>query len=149
MISIWSDGACSGNPGNGGYAAYIQSDSVVCAVCGSEDYTTNNRMELNGFLSGLLLVKSIGGNEVINIYTDSKYIENAINCGWLKKWHKNDYKGVKNTDLWSDVYAVLNELTVNVIWVKGHSSSTGNHIADKIACEARDGLHGKRAIIYF
>jgi ribonuclease HI len=148
-IDIWSDGACSGNPGPGGYAAYINYGDVVIAVCGSEDYTTNNRMELSGFLAGLKEAKHIDSKSHITVYTDSKYISNAINCGWLSKWIKKGFSGVKNIDLWQEIVPLLNELDVTVMWVKGHSTSHGNSLADKIACEARDGIHGKQSVIYF
>lgn len=149
MISIWTDGACSGNPGRGGYAAYIQLNNSIHAICGHEAYTTNNRMELSGFLVGITAARDIDVTEPVTVYTDSKYIENAINCGWLKKWVKKLYKGVKNSDLWVQIEPLMNSLDINVVWVKGHSSTVGNNMADKLACEARDGIHGKYSVIYF
>lgn len=148
-IVIWSDGACSGNPGPGGYAAYIHYGDNVLAICGSESYTTNNRMELSGFLAALSEAKMIDDRANVTIYTDSKYISNAVNCGWLSKWKKKEFKGVKNIDLWLQIIELLNELSVEIIWVKGHASNPGNVMADKIACEARDGIHGRRSIIHF
>lgn len=149
MIRIWTDGACSGNPGRGGYAAYIQFNSTSKAVCGHEAYTTNNRMELNGFLAGIVAAREISPMIPITIYTDSKYIENAINCGWLNKWVRKNFKGIKNSDLWLQIEPLVRSLNISVVWVKGHSSSLENNIADRFACEARDGLHGKSSIIYF
>ena len=106
-------------------------------------------MELNGFLAGIVAAKEISPMIPITIYTDSKYIENAINCGWLNKWVRKNFKGIKNSDLWLQIEPLVRSLNISVVWVKGHSSSLENNIADRFACEARDGLHGKSSIIYF
>jgi ribonuclease HI len=148
-MEIWTDGSCSGNPGRGGFAAYIKHGHNEYAVCGSDAYTTNNRMELRGFLAACLAASDIDPKNMVTIYTDSKYVENAINCGWLQKWEKKGYKDIKNSDIWHQIFIILNKVNVSVVWVKGHSDSKENEIADRLANEARDGVHGKQSIIYF
>jgi len=148
-MRIWSDGACSNNPGNGGYAAYIENGLEEIAICGSENYTTNNRMELMGFISGLRFASDNHVKDTVTIYTDSKYIENAINCKWINKWQTKAYKDIKNDDLWRLVWELINKLSVRVIWVKGHANDKGNIVADMLATESRDGIRGKYSIIYF
>ena len=138
ILEIWCDGACSGNPGNGGYAAVIVGDRIQFSA-GYSEYTTNNRMELAGFIEALLMAADgfkLGYTHV-KIYTDSKYIENAINCGWLKKWAKSGFDGIKNPELWENVHYLIGpykEITVE--WVKGHSGVSGNEIVDKVAVDA-------------
>jgi ribonuclease HI len=141
VLNIWCDGACSGNPGPGGYASAITyKDSTIAYYAGYSEYTTNNRMELAGFISAIKMAmtensKGIYNNVVIN--TDSKYIENAINCGWLIKWVKKDFVKIKNPDLWIEVYELLSKCNFIVVrWVKGHSGLIGNDIVDKLACES-------------
>lgn len=140
VIHIYSDGACSGNPGPGGYAAVIYMKSGNICVCGSSEDTTNNRMELTGFLNGVgtaLINKSEGEYKII-VHTDSKYVENAINCGWLNKWAKKNYDKVKNVDLWEMVFKILDSRNTNieVVWCKGHSGVIQNELADKFAVVA-------------
>ena len=141
MISIWCDGACSGNPGPGGYAAaIIKSDSTIEFQSGYNEYTTNNRMELFGFICALKMSidKTINvDKESVIIFTDSKYIENAINCGWLNKWSLNGFSKIKNPDLWIDVYKIISKHNhITIKWVKGHSGIIGNDIVDRLAVEA-------------
>jgi len=141
VLNAWCDGACAGNPGPGGFsAAIIFKDSTISFYSGYSEYTTNNRMELNGFIQAIRLVL----NEVYNgfsgeviIHTDSKYIENAINCGWLDKWARKGFVKIKNPDLWQEVYTVISKCEfITVKWVKGHSGIIGNDIVDRLAVEA-------------
>jgi len=141
LLNIWSDGACAGNPGPGGYAAAItNSNSTIVFMAGYEDYTTNNRMELSGFIGALKLALNEvlkGFNGDVIIHTDSKYIENAINCGWLMKWARKGFVSIKNPDLWQEVYTVMSKCDfITVKWVKGHSGIIGNDIVDRLAVEA-------------
>lgn len=148
MIVAWTDGSCKGNPGKGGYAAYITYGKHKYAVCGSNPNTTNNRMELEGFIAALESARDLKVDDIV-IYTDSKYIENAINCGWLRKWIGRSFEGIKNPDLWSSVANLMKGINPEVRWVKGHSSSKENAIADKIATDSADGLYGRRSVVCF
>lgn len=139
-LDIWTDGACSGNPGPGGYAAVILYDSYIEYRAGYSPDTTNNRMELTGMINALemaLIGIRTGVCSSAIIHTDSKYIENAINCGWLKKWVKNDFSKIKNSDLWKEINLLLHQSDdISIKWVKGHSGIDGNTIADELATEA-------------
>ena len=147
VININTDGSCSGNPGPGGWAAIVQLENEKIIACGLDEDTTNNRMELKGFIAGLEMAinaKLENPSAVINIYTDSKYVENPINLKWIDKWIINGFKDIKNVDLWVQIADILNVMNnINVIWVEREK----NKFADKIAREARDGMYGKRATI--
>jgi ribonuclease HI len=140
ILHVWCDGACSGNPGIGGYAAAaFRSDNMVEYSSGYSEYTTNNRMELNGFIQALKIALSYTESEIstITIHTDSKYVENAINCKWINKWAKKEFSKVKNQELWKEVYLVISKCTfINVEWVKGHSGVFENDLVDRLATEA-------------
>jgi ribonuclease HI len=141
VLNIWCDGACSGNPGPGGFAsAVIYKDSTIAFTAGYSDFTTNNRMELAGFINALkAALKEVYAGYIGNIviHTDSKYIENAINCGWLDKWTRKGFNKIKNPDLWQEVYTVISKCDfITVKWVKGHSGIIGNDIVDRLAVEA-------------
>jgi len=135
---IYTDGACSGNPGPGGWGAVIlDEEKNETNISGKEKTTTNNRMELVAPIMALRKIKKV--SEVI-IYTDSTYLKNGITI-WIKKWEKNNWKNtskkpVKNKDLW----IILNELSKEQIidwrWVKAHAGNKYNEIADKLATEA-------------
>lgn len=137
-VSIWSDGACTGNPGIGGYAAIVKFKGKSIAVYGSAEYTTNNRMELLGFIAGIKTAMARASAKDIIIYTDSMYISNSINLGWLNRWHSTGYKDIKNVDLWQTVYKLLNRVEVQVKWVKGHSTNKLNAQVDEIAVAAKE-----------
>lgn len=136
----WVDGACSGNPGPGGYGVVVEKDGKQIAVLqGNNANTTNNRMELEAFITALRFAKEQGIKD-ITIYTDSKYVSNPLTCGWLKKWHAKGYANKANTDQWRIVYELLQLVNVEVIWVKGHASNANNILADKYAVEAMNML---------
>ena len=138
VAHIWSDGSCSHNQGKGGYAAVIMYDGKGKIIYGSEEHTTNNRMELTAFISGIRqAINDNGCKTEIVVYTDSKYIENAINCKWINRWNLNGYKGIKNPDLWRSVWDLLSVYTVEVVWVKGHADVENNKLADEFAVIAR------------
>lgn len=133
-VVIFTDGACSGNPGNGGWGAYIEIDEKKIELSGSENNTTNNRMELKAVISALAYLKK---KRDIILFTDSKYVMKGIQ-EWIKKWKTNNWKTsqkktVKNKDLWVELDSLTNKHSIQWEWVKGHSGNYGNEIADRLA----------------
>ena len=135
---IYTDGACSGNPGPGGWGAVIfdQKDNQK-NISGSEKDTTNNRMEL---LAAIMALKKIKTNSEIVIYTDSTYVKNGI-TEWIKKWEKHGWKNanrkpVKNKDLWIKLENLCKDNKIIWKWVKGHSDNKYNNLADELATQA-------------
>ncbi len=136
MIRIFSDGACAGNPGLGGWAAVIiDMNGAVSTVAGYEIDTTNNRMELTAAIMGLTaVVKYIDTYEIL-VHTDSTYLKDGI-TKWIYSWKKNDWRNgrIKNIDLWQQLDVVANISTmIKWIWVKAHSGIEYNELADKLA----------------
>jgi ribonuclease HI len=132
MINIYCDGACSGNPGPGGWAAIIL--STTCdTVKGREDYTTNNRMELLAAIEGLKYMTNKSYKQ-ITIHTDSIYVKNGVTI-WSKNWLKNKWKNnkIKNQDLWQSLIEINNLLKPEWRWIKGHYGHYYNELADKLA----------------
>lgn len=134
-ISIYTDGACSGNPGPGGWGAVLVYNKIEKELSGSEKETTNNRMELTAVIEALSALKE--PCEVI-LTTDSKYVCDAINKQWVFGWQKNgwrkaDKKPALNVDLWKKLLALLQVHKVEFIWVKGHNGHKYNEICDKLA----------------
>ena len=137
IINIWTDGACSGNPGPGGWGALIKYNNSTKEISGSEKNTTNNRMEMMAVIKAL---KYIDTKSQINLYTDSKYVKEGI-TNWIITWKKNNWKNsqkkdVKNKDLWIELDSLSLKHNINWNWVKGHSGNIENDIADKLATEA-------------
>ena len=135
-ITIYTDGACSGNPGKGGWAAVIIEDKNEKTISGSEPLTTNNRMELSAVINAL---KEVGSAE-LDIYTDSKYVKNGIES-WIKNWKINGWmtaakQPVKNKDLWLELDTLVSEKVIGWKWVKGHSNDHYNTIVDEAARKA-------------
>lgn len=135
-ITIYTDGACSGNPGKGGWAAVIIEDKNEKTISGSEPLTTNNRMELSAVINAL---KEVGSAE-LDIYTDSKYVKNGIES-WIKNWKINGWmtaakQPVKNKDLWIELDTLVSEKAIGWKWVKGHSNDHYNTIVDEAARKA-------------
>tara|TARA_B110000483_G_scaffold58844_1_gene73449 strand:- start:260 stop:685 length:426 start_codon:yes stop_codon:yes gene_type:complete len=135
-ITIYTDGACSGNPGKGGWAAVIVEDKNEKTISGSEPLTTNNRMELSAVINAL---KEVGSAE-LDIYTDSKYVKNGIES-WIKNWKINGWmtaakQPVKNKDLWLELDTLVSEKAIGWKWVKGHSNDHYNTIVDEAARKA-------------
>ena len=134
-VKIYTDGACSGNPGKGGWAAIILDiNSSQSSISGSESNTTNNRMEL---MAPIMALKKIKKKSEIIIYTDSKYVKNGI-TDWIKKWKTNNWKSsnrkpVKNKDLWVKLDNCCSKHTVIWKWVKAHAGNEFNNIADRNA----------------
>ncbi len=137
-VRAYTDGACSGNPGPGGWAAVILFPSDRQEISGFEEDTTNNRMELRAAVETLKLVLSLGYTK-IDIYSDSAYVVNAVKKEWLKKWGHNGWKtvggeDVKNKDLWIRLVELLTRSRyINFIKVKGHSGDKNNELVDKLA----------------
>ena len=135
---IYTDGACSGNPGPGGWGAVIfDENKKQINISGKEIMTTNNRMEL---LAPIMAIKRIKEKSEITVYTDSTYLKNGI-TDWIKKWEKNGWKNssnqpIKNKDLWLELNKLSSEHKVSWNWVEGHSNNEFNNLADKLATEA-------------
>jgi ribonuclease HI len=132
---IYTDGACSGNPGPGGWGAVIiDGDNNQKKISGKEKETTNNRMEL---MAPIMALKKIKANSEIVIFTDSTYVKNGI-TEWIQKWKINDWKNannksVKNKDLWLKLDNLCKDNKIKWTWVKGHSSNEYNNLAEELA----------------
>ena len=136
-IKIYTDGACSGNPGKGGWGALIQENDNEKKLSGSELNTTNNRMELTAVIKAL---EHYDEAREIEVFTDSKYVMQGI-TEWIKNWKSNHWKtsqkkDVKNKDLWVLLDSVSAKHDIKWSWVKGHAGDYGNEIADKLATQA-------------
>jgi ribonuclease HI len=136
-VDLYTDGACSGNPGLGGYCAILIYNGVEKVVCGSEQETTNNRMELLAVIKGLSALKEKCN---VNVYSDSQYVIDAFNQGWINSWQNNGWKTagkkeVKNPDLWKKLLDLTKEHAVTFIKVKGHADNEYNNRCDKIAVD--------------
>ncbi|SNT01252.1 ribonuclease HI [Asanoa hainanensis] len=150
-VDIWTDGACSGNPGPGGWGALLRYGTVEKEMCGGEaTATTNNRMELMAPISAL---EGLTRPSVVRLHTDSVYVRDGI-TKWLPKWKANGWQTsartpVKNVDLWQRLEAALEPHEVSWFWVKGHSGHPENERADGLANrglrEARDGAASRPA----
>ena len=137
MIKIYTDGSCLKNPGNGGWAAIICTDNEVKKISGSEKDTTNNRMELMATINAL---KEVNSEDLIEIYTDSKYVKNGI-TDWIHNWIKNNWKtsnkeDVKNKDLWVQLHDLNNNSNIKWNWVKAHTGNPLNEEVDLLAKKA-------------
>ena len=134
-VDIYTDGACSGNPGAGGYCAILIFNGIEKIVSGGAEETTNNRMELLAVIEGL---KALKEPCEVDLYSDSQYVINAINEKWLDGWVKSEWraeskKSIKNVDLWQALIPLIKKHKVNFIKVKGHSDNEYNNRCDKIA----------------
>ena len=138
-VTIYTDGACSGNPGPGGWAAILRYGAREKAISGGEAETTNNRMELLGAISALQLLKEPCA---VDLYTDSQYLANAINQGWLKSWKARGWRRkegpLKNPDLWQALDELLETHSVTFHWVKGHAENEYNNRCDAMAVSERE-----------
>jgi ribonuclease HI len=135
-VYMYTDGAARGNPGRGGYGVVLMSGTARMELSAGYQYTTNNRMELMAVLAGL---KSLKGNgHQIRVYSDSRYVVDAINKNWLKGWEKKGFVKVKNPDLWKELVPLLRLWSPQFIWVKGHSDNPYNNRCDQLATQAAD-----------
>jgi len=128
-ITLYVDGACRGNPGLGGWGAYIVNGQQEHKIYGGEDHTTNNRMELTAAIEGILFCDK---QDKLVIYTDSKYVKQGI-TEWIHGWKKKNWKDVKNPDLWQKLDEVCQGREIEWHWVKGHAGHPGNEMADQLA----------------
>ena len=133
-FKIYTDGACSGNPGKGGWAAIILNGKSQSSISGSENKTTNNRMEL---MAPIMALKKIKNKSEIIIYTDSRYVKDGI-TEWIKKWKLNNWKNsnkksVKNKDLWVKLDNSCRNHNISWKWVKAHAGNKFNNLADELA----------------
>ena len=137
-ITLYTDGAARGNPGPGGYGAVLIYGNHKKELSKGFKHTTNNRMELWAIIAGL---ESITKRELpVTIYSDSQYVVNSINKGWLNTWMKTNFKGgKKNSDLWRKYHALAKDFTINIVWVKGHADNEFNNRCDELATAAADG----------
>lgn len=137
-VTVYTDGACSGNPGPGGWAAVLIYGAAEKELSGGEAATTNNRMELTAVIRALSALKEPCA---VTVYTDSQYIARALNEGWLKKWKAAGFTkkgGLKNADLWRELDGLLQRHTVSFQWVKGHGDNDYNNRCDAMAVARRD-----------
>lgn len=135
QITIYTDGACSGNPGPGGWGAILEWNGVEKELSGGEAQTTNNRMELTGVICALGALKEPCQ---VSLYTDSKYVCDAVTRGWVygwraKGWIKADKKPALNVDLWEKLLPLLEYHDVTWHWVKGHAENEKNNRCDRLA----------------
>ena len=138
-ITIYTDGACSGNPGPGGWGAVLMYGDKQKELSGGHPDTTNNRMELLGVITALSALKEPCR---VDLYTDSQYIVNAINEGWVAGWQKRGWRrkggAVKNLDLWQELLPLLETHEVAFNWVKGHAENEYNNRCDELAVMERE-----------
>ena len=136
-VEIFTDGACSGNPGPGGYGAVLRYKGTEKEISGGDSNTTNNRMELMAVIEALKLLKEPCE---VQLYSDSQYVCNAFNKGWVEKWKAKNWmrtksEPVKNPDLWKELYALCEIHKVTFNWVKGHAGHPENERCDRLAVE--------------
>jgi len=137
---MYTDGSARGNPGPGGYGVILMSGTHKKEFSQGYQHTTNNRMELMAVIAGLKAMKKNGN--IITIYSDSQYVVNAIEKGWLNNWIKTNFKGgKKNKDLWMEYHQLSQDHTIKFKWVKGHADNPYNNRCDELATEAADGHH--------
>lgn len=136
-VEIFTDGACSGNPGPGGWGAVLRCGTAEKELSGGEKSTTNNRMELTAVISALSALKQPC---IVTLCSDSKYVIDAVTKGWAKSWQKNnwiksDKKPALNADLWEQLLALLDQHDVSFVWIKGHAGHPENERCDQMAVE--------------
>ncbi len=134
-VEIFTDGACSGNPGPGGYGAILRYKGTEKEISGGDKETTNNRMELLAVIEALKLLKEPCE---VQLYSDSQYVCNAFNLGWVEKWRAKNWmrtkkEPVKNPDLWKELYSLCQIHNVTYNWVKGHDGHPENERCDRLA----------------
>ena len=140
-VDIYTDGACSGNPGPGGWGVLIEIDNKNIELSGGDKDTTNNRMEL---MAAIKALEEIDQDYEITLYTDSNYVKDGI-TSWISNWKKNNWKtaskkDVKNKELWMRLDEAIKDKNISWVWVKGHAGNAGNEQADYLARSALEKL---------
>ncbi len=140
-VEIFTDGACSGNPGPGGYGVVLKANGQTKELSRGYKNTTNNRMELRAVIEGL---KALKERCYVTVFSDSKYIVDAIENGWARRWQANNwYRNKKekalNIDLWQELLSLTDQHDIKFRWVKGHAGHVENEICDRLAVEAAAG----------
>lgn len=133
-IKIYADGASSGNPGPGGFGVVLIAGKHRLEKSQGFRLTTNNRMELLGVITGLEALKKTGSKVVI--YTDSKYVADSVEKGWVFQWESKAFKKKKNADLWIRFLKIYRKHDVSFVWIKGHNNNIENEICDRLAVNA-------------
>ena len=141
MITVYTDGASRGNPGPGGYGIVMISGHHRKELSGGFKLTTNNRMELLGVIVALETIKN--HDSAVTIYSDSKYVVDAVEKKWLFEWEKKDFKKKMNVDLWRRFLKIYRKHKVKFVWVKGHASHPENNLCDELAVAAALGKNLK------
>lgn len=136
-VDIFTDGACSGNPGPGGYGVVLKYKGAVKELSGGQAQTTNNRMELTAVIAALSALKEPCE---VTVYSDSKYIIDSVTKGWVKSWQKNNWiksnkEKALNPDLWEKLLELLDKHRVSFVWIKGHAGHPENERCDQLAVE--------------
>ncbi len=141
-VVIYTDGACSGNPGPGGWGTILMYKDIKKEISGGSNNTTNNIMEITAVIEGLKMLKY---ECIVEVYSDSAYVVNAFNQGWIYNWQRNNWKTsgkepVKNKELWEELYSLTKKHEVTFIKVKGHADNPYNNRCDELA---RNAITGK------
>lgn len=141
-VELFTDGACSGNPGAGGYAAILRYKGKEKIISSGDEQTTNNRMELLAVIEGL---KALNEPCLVTVYTDSQYVANGLLKGWAVKWRannwrKSDKKSALNTDLWEELLNLSEKHTLDIRWIKGHAGHPENERCDALARQEIDNI---------
>ena len=145
-VVVYTDGSAKGNPGKGGYGAVMIFGNHRKELSGGFELTTNNRMEL---LSVVVALESLKKQNIsVVVYSDSKYVVNAIEKNWLFSWEKNNFSKKKNSDLWIRFLNVYRKHSVRFVWVKGHSNIKENERCDELAVKAAESKNLKKDIWY-
>lgn len=139
MVTIYTDGASHGNPGNGGYGIVLLFGKHRKELSAGFRKTTNNRMELLAVIVGLESLKKI--NLEVTVYSDSKYVVDSVEKGWLWEWVKKGFKNKKNADLWKRFILAYKKQKVKMVWIKGHAKIPENERCDQLAVEAAKSLN--------
>ena len=144
-VTIYTDGACSGNPGPGGWGAILCYGGAKKEMSGGEKQTTNNRMELTGVISALRALKEPC---IVDLYSDSKYVIDALSKGWAVSWRRNgwkkaDKKPALNPDLWERLLALTDRHEMHYHWVKGHAENEKNNRCDELAVAASQAMSAR------
>ena len=135
-ITMYTDGAAKGNPGNGGYGIVLKAGKHYREISEGFRRTTNNRMELLAVIVGLETIKKKG--QIIDVYSDSKYVVDSVNKRWVFNWEKKSFKGKKNIDLWQRFLKINKLHQVSFHWVKGHAGNMYNEKCDELAVIAAE-----------